>query len=391
MRIGIDLRCLAEGKRTGVDEYTRKTLVWLFENNQEDEFFLFFNAWKKEVPDFAWATRYPHVSVKVFRFPNKLLNLSLWYLRYPHLDTLLGGVEVYFVPNINFVAVSRGTRLVVTAHDLSFEYFPEAFSWKQRFWHYMIDFRGLLRRADAIVAVSHSTKADLEAVYNISPEKITVVHSGIDREFYPQSRNSTETVAVKEKYALPYTFILSLGTFEPRKNTLATLRAFEAFHAVFPRVARDTHLVLAGAYGWKSEELRQAVIHSPVRKYIHPIGYVAPEDKAALYTLASVFVYPSFYEGFGFPPLEALACGTPVITSHSSSLPEVVGDAALLIDPYRPDQITEGLAALLSNSEYRSIYVEKGKVQAARFHWNQTAKQTSCVLKQEVYNKKVSV
>lgn len=376
MRIGIDIRCLAEGRRTGVEEYTRKTLSWLFERYPNDTFVLFFNSWKKELPDLEWAVRYPNVELKTFRIPNKLLNLSLWYLRWPHLDTLLGGVDVCFVPNINFVAVSKKAKLVVTAHDLSFEYFPEAFSAKQRFWHYLINFRSLVKRADAIIAISHSTKADLVSVYKINPEKITVVHSGVDGEFRPLSRNNVELLEVQKKYNLPYNFILSLGTFEPRKNTVATVHAFEAFCAVYPKLSENVQLVLAGAYGWKSEELRQAVIHSPQRSRIHVVGYVAPEDKAGLYNLAKVFVYPSLYEGFGFPPLEALACGTPVITSSVASLPEVVGNSAILIDPYRPDDIMEALAAIFESKTFTEKLVSEGIQQAKKFQWLNTAKNT---------------
>lgn len=376
MKIGIDIRCLAEGRRTGVEEYTRKTLSWLFERYPEDQFVLFFNSWKKDLPDLEWALRYPNVKLKTFHFPNKLLNLTLWYLHWPHLDKLLGGVDVYFVPNINFVAVSKKAKLVVTAHDLSFEYFPEAFSNKQRFWHYLINFRGLVKRADSVIAVSESTKADLVSVYQLDPKKITVVLSGVDGEFRPLSRNNLELLEVQKKYTLPYHFVLSLGTFEPRKNTVATVQGFEAFCKVYPKLSENIHLVLAGAYGWKSEGLRQAVISSPVRDRIHVLGYVAPEDKPALYNLASVFVYPSLYEGFGFPPLEALACGTPVITSNVASLPEIVGESAILIDPYRPDDIMEALVAIFESPDLKEKLAKEGIIQAQKFQWLQTAKNT---------------
>jgi glycosyltransferase involved in cell wall biosynthesis len=376
MKIGIDIRCLAEGRRTGVDEYARRTLVWLFERYPEDTFVLFFNSWKNQELDLVWATRYPNVTVKTFHIPNKLLNLSLWYFRYPHLDSLLGGTDVFFAPNINFLAVSKKTKLVVTAHDLSFEYFPEAFSWKQRFWHYVINFRGLLNRADAIIAVSESTKSDLVDYYGILKERISVIYSGVDGEFRPLSRNNEELVTVQKKYQLPYKFILSLGTFEPRKNTVSLVKAFEAFYRVHPVESKEVYLVLAGAYGWKSDELKRAVMESPVRQYIHVIGYVDPQDKPALYNLASVFVYPSVYEGFGFPPLEALACGTPVVTSSVASLPEVTGDAAVLIDPYRPDDIVVALAEIFGNQEYKEMLRARGLEQVKRFQWLETAEKT---------------
>ena len=384
MKIAIDIRCLAEGRSTGVEEYTRKTLSWLFESYPKDSFVLFFNSWKKDLPNLDWALRYPNVTLKTFHFPNKLLNLSLWYLRFPHLDRLIGGADVYFLPNLNFVAVSKKTKLIVTAHDLSFEYFPEAFSSKQRFWHYLINFRGLVKRADAVIAVSHSTKEDLVSVYGVNPKKITTVHSGVDTEFRPFSGNNPVLLDVQKKYKLPHKFVLSLGTFEPRKNTVATVQGFEAFCKVYPQLSENVHLVLAGAYGWKSNELRQAVINSPLRERIHVVGYVSPVDKPALYNLASVFVYPSLYEGFGFPPLESLACGTPVITSSVASLPEVVGKAGILIDPYRPDDIMEALVAIFENPEFKEKLSREGIAQAQQFPWLTTAKKTKEVFQNVV-------
>ena len=183
MRIGIDVRCLVLGKRTGVEEYALALLGSIFERDRENEYVLFYNAWRKRTLDFSWATKYPNVTIRSFRFPNKLFNLCLWYFRYPKLDRLIGGVDVFFAPNLNFISVSKQARLIVTAHDLSFEYFPETFSLKQRLWHYLVNFRGLAVRADRIIAVSASTKDDLISFYGLSADKITVVQSGIGNRF----------------------------------------------------------------------------------------------------------------------------------------------------------------------------------------------------------------
>lgn len=350
MKIGIDIRALAAGKHSGVEEYIRGLLSELFRSHPEHEFVLFFNAWGEVTPDLSFATGFPHVTIKRFRIPNKLLNFSLWYLRYPKLDRLLGGVDVFFMPNMNFAAVSRDVKLIVTVHDLSFEWFPETFSWKQRLWHYAVNLRGLLRRADQVIAVSQSTADDVITHYRIPKTKVQVILSGIDERFQPLDRNSLSLLEVQKKYQLSYRFILSLGTLEPRKNLISLLRAYEAFHqgAVGELVKYD--LVIAGTPGWKCQEFLEAVRHSPVRHHIHLLGFVDEHDKPALYNLASVFVYPSFYEGFGFPPLEAIACGTPVVASHSASLPEVIGEAGILIDPYRPDEIREAMTQILNRS-----------------------------------------
>lgn len=381
MKIGIDVRCLAEGKRTGVEEYTLALLRELFERDRDNEYVLFFNAWKSSAPDFSWATKYPHVSVKAFRFPNKLLNLALWYFRWPKLDRLVGGTDIFFLPNLNFAAVSSRSRLVVTAHDLSFELFPETFSWKQRLWHYFVNFRGLIRRADRVIAVSHSTRDDLMTEYGVLGKKIRVVPSGVGEQFRPFSRNDAHLLSVKEKYRLPYRFLLYLGTFEPRKNILSIVRAYEALRKTGHPAAERLFLVLAGGTGWKDTPLFEEIGKSPYKEDILFPGFIEDGDKAALYNLASVFVYPSFYEGFGFPPLEALGCGVPVITSHSSSLPEVVGEAAVLVDPYQPDELRLALEKVLSEKGFGESLRGKGLERAKAFPWHKTAEATVAVFR----------
>lgn len=374
MIVGVDIRSLAAGKQSGVEEYVRGLLTELFRQYPEYRFVLFFNAWGKVAPDLSFAQGFSHVTLRRFRFPNKLLNFCLWYLRYPKLDRLIGGVDVFWMPNMNFAAISRAARLVVTVHDLSFEWFPETFSLKQRLWHFLVNLRGLLACADQVVAISQSTADDIATRYAIARERITVIPSGVGERFHLLDRNSLELLDVQKRYELPYRFILSLGTLEPRKNLLSLLRAYEVFHQTAVGELTKYELVIAGTPGWKCEEFLSAVRRSPVRHHVHLLGFIAEEDKTALYNLASVFVYPSFYEGFGFPPLEALACGVPVIASHSSSLPEVLGTAAVLIDPYRPDEIRQALSHILSDKDYQVMLRERALAQAARFTWPAAAR-----------------
>lgn len=380
MKIGIDIRSLASGKNTGVEEYVRGLLKEVFRLGKEHEFVLFFNAWGKVEPDLSFAAGFPHVTVKRFRIPNKLLNFALWYLRYPKLDRLIGGVDVFFMPNMNFAAFSKSAKLIVTVHDLSFEWFPEMFSWKQRLWHYMVNLRGLLRRADSIVAVSQSTASDITERYRINPAQVQTILSGVSETFRPLDRNDLQLIEVQKKYKLPYRFILSLGTLEPRKNLISLVRAFEVFHQTAIGEQVKYELVIAGTPGWKCEELLETVRKSPVRHHIHLLGFVDEADKSALYTLASIFVYPSFYEGFGFPPLEAIHCGVPVIASHSASLPEVVGQAGILIDPYRPDEILQALRQVLGDKELFLLLRERALAQKQLFSWEKSAKQFLALL-----------
>ncbi len=380
MRILIDIRCLNDGRHTGVEEYVRELLRHLLAIDRENTYLLFTNAWGDIPADFSWLSRYANVRLMRFRWPNKLLNLSLWYLRRPRLDRLVGGADVVFIPNLNFVAVSRGTPLVVTAHDLSFELYPETFSWRRRLWHFLVNFPGLTRRAARVIAVSRSTAGDLRHFYGLAEERIAVVPSGLDKRFRPIDRNRPELLAVKEKYGLPYRFILHLGTLEPRKNLAALIRAFEKLHAEGTDETRKYALVIAGSDGWRAEETMAAVLASPVRDKILHIGFVEEDDKAALYNLATLFVYPSFYEGFGFPPLEAAAAGTPVIASETSAFPETLGEGALLVDPWQPEELYQAMRAVLTDQSLRERLKRTGSERARGFDWETAARETLTVL-----------
>jgi glycosyltransferase involved in cell wall biosynthesis len=343
MKIGIDARCFARGKNTGVEEYTKRSLEAIFAHDQKNEYVLFFNAWKRVHIDFSWATQYPHVKIKRFSIPNKLLNLSLWLLHFPHLDRLCGGVDIFFMPNVNFCALSSRAHLFLTVHDLSFEHYKRTFSLKRRLWHYFVNPRALIKKSSRIFAVSEATRCDLVRTYAILPKCITVIANGAPSVTGTLDRNDEQLISVKEKYSLPYKFILYFGTIEPRKNISGVVAMYNALRKKNHQVTHK--LVIAGSRGWKAAEIYAAIDASPYFRDIIIITDVPEEDKEAIYALASVFIYPSFFEGFGFPPLEALTCHVPVIMSHTTSLPEVVGRHAIMIDPYR---IEEGVRALES-------------------------------------------
>jgi len=380
MRIGIDVRCLAEGRRTGVEEYTLNLLENLFKLDSKNEYLLFFNSFRKSRADFSSLTKFPNVKLKCFNFPNKILNFLFWYLNWPKIDQMLGGTDIIFLPNIIFASVSQKTKLINTIHDLSFERYPETFSWKRRLWHIFVNPKKICQKAHKIVAVSDSTKNDLIQLYGIKAEKITRIYSGISEKFKALDRNNENLIKIKEKYNLPYKFILYLGTIEPRKNIIGIIRAYDRLQQEAEITQNEElkkyKLVLAGQEGWLYKEIFTQIKKSKYRQNILRLKNIADSDKVYLYNLASIFVYPSFFEGFGFPPLEAAGCAVPVISSNNSSLSEVIGKGGILIDPDRPDEISEAMKEIILSKNLQDTLKEEGKNQKINFNWAKTAHET---------------
>ncbi|PJA86941.1 MAG: hypothetical protein CO141_02090 [Candidatus Moranbacteria bacterium CG_4_9_14_3_um_filter_42_9] len=385
MRIGIDVRCLGEGRRTGVEEYTLNLLRTIFETNKENTHILFFNSFRQSKADFLWVKKYKNVKLKKFNYPNKLLNLFFWYFNWPKIDRMIGGADLIFMPNIMFGSVSKKTKLMVTVHDLSFERYPETFSGRRRFWHIFVNPKKICERADKIITVSESSKNDILDLYGIDTKKIKVIYSGISPRFKVISRNDENLIRVKEKYHLTYKFVLYLGTIEPRKNIKGVIQAYVQMreNAMADEKSYELsnyQLVIAGSAGWLSEEIFSEIEKFEFKNSIKVINFVDDLDKEFLFNLASLFIYPSFFEGFGFPVLEAMSCGVPVIASNNSSISEIAGDAAILIDPTRPQEISNAMKEVLLTGNLRSILIEKGVVRAKEFNWQKTARSTLNIL-----------
>jgi glycosyltransferase involved in cell wall biosynthesis len=352
-----------EGTRTGVEEYTLNLLNAMGRLYPRDRFLLFYNSARKvELPPFS----YPHFYPREFRYPNKLFNLALKFLRRPCLDCLVGGADVFFCPSARVVPVKH-VPLVVTFHDLSFVRYPYFFSWQRRLWHRFVAPAALAHKATRVVAVSRATAMDLRSLYCLPAEKIRTIWSGVREEFKPLPPTHPHVRAVRRKWKLPPQFVLFLGTLEPRKNIEGLLWAFrEIKQRGFPHL-----LVIAGRRGWK-----EGSIFRLARNYFRAgevifTGFVTDKEKPALYSAASLFVYPSFYEGFGFPPLEALCCGTPVITSTAGAIPEIAGPYARLVEPYDVAALTAAIEDFLRHPFRVSAQVRE-KIRR-QFSWEKTA------------------
>lgn len=374
MKIGIDIRCLSEGRRTGVEEYSLNLLEKILKEDSDNKYVLFLNSWKKPKLEIDFLKNHKNVELKISRFPNKILNFFLWYFDWPKLDKLIGGVDVFFMPNLNFVALSPKVKLILTVHDLSFEYYPETFSWKRRLWHIFINPQKIIRRADKVLAVSDSTRNDLIGFYKINPAKVETVYNGVGEVFGRIDRNDPKLLRIKEKYALPFNFILFLGTFEPRKNIGGIVRAYERMRQEGGSQLEKYKLVIAGSEGWKSAKLKREIKKSSLAKDIYQVKFIDEEDKVFVYNLAALFVYPSFFEGFGLPPLEAIKCGVPVIVSDNSSMVETVGEAGILTDAFSADEIALAMKEFLIDKELKKEFYPAGIRQAQKFTWTKAAK-----------------
>jgi glycosyltransferase involved in cell wall biosynthesis len=344
------------------------------------------------------------VKIIATRYPNKIFNYFLQKIcRWPKIDVLLGapllsrrgrgvvkisnGLDLFWSPHFNFTALSKNTKHILTIHDLSFLITQEYFSARKNFWHKVLDAKKMIKSADTVIAISENTKRDIVRLTGIDENKIQVIYDGVGAEFKPvgaqyfarkipdMQDTSAQDIArlreIKEKYNLPEKFILYLGTIEPRKNISGLISAFEQI--ADKAEMREYQLVIVGAGGWKNFEIYRAVKNSKFKDRIKLIGYIENYEKIYYYNLCSIFCYPSFYEGFGLPILEAMACGAPVITSNLSSMPEVAGDAALLIDPMDENSIKQGIIALASDEKLRKLYSSRGVERAKLFSWKKSA------------------
>jgi glycosyltransferase involved in cell wall biosynthesis len=266
----------------------------------------------------------------------------------------------------------RRVPTVLTVHDLIFRHLPEHHKPLNR-WYLNATMPLYCRRADRIIAVSQATRRDLIAAYDVPAEKITVVPEAAAPRFQPQP---PETVArIRAKHRLPEDFVLYVGTIEPRKNLIRLLEAWAALYEAH----EAPPLVIVGKHGWLSDDFYAALAKNPCHDAVRFTGYVEDEELPAIFAAATVFAFPSLYEGFGLPPLEAMACGAPVLCSNTSSLPEVVGDAALTVEPTDTEALRAGLRRLLSDAELRAELRARGFERAAQFSWDRAARETLAV------------
>lgn len=360
MRIGVDAR-LMHHQPAGISRYTLHLLQAMAQLNRDDEFVVFQHRKHRTPlitqPNFRRATLFAPV-----HHPLEQWMLPLELLRFP-LD-LLHSTD--FIPPLRSPVAA-----VITVHDLAFLHWPHFVTKDSAAYYGQID--RAVRHARHIIVPSDNTKQDLIGQLGVPENRVSVIPEAADPSFQPLPVAPTRQ-AIMEKYELPGAYILFVSTIEPRKNVTGLLHAFHHLRERYR--ATDVTLVLAGSHGWLYEETLAVVNSLKLENATRFLGRVSDEELRRLYVGARCHVHPAHYEGFGLPPLEAMACGTPTIVSNSSSLPEVVGDAALLVDPNNPEEIAVAMHRLLIDDDLHGELRAKGLQRAQCFSWESAAHST---------------
>jgi len=368
MKIGFDLRTLMDSRYSGVSSFSYNLLNSVLKLDSSNKYSGFLNSFG----DVKLPKIDPRVSIIKTNYPNKYLNyLSFKYFNTPKIDKLLNS-DLYYLPHINFVSLSKDVYKVITVHDLSFFRYKRFFSLRKNLWHYFINVKKLLNEFDLIIAVSENTKRDIVELCGINESKIRVIYSALDLVYFQE--NSLDIKKVIKKYSLPTKIIFSLSTIEPRKNFDSLLIAFDQLLEENQSL-RDYHLIIAGSKGWSYNNVFRIFKKMKHKKNVRFLDYIKIEEKRAIYSLSKLFVFPSFYEGFGFPPLEAMISGTPVLASDNSSIKEILGSSALLFNPYNIGELKQGIESFIKDESLRDLYVKRGKLKANNYRWEKTAQE----------------
>lgn len=363
MHIGIDAHAI--GARQGGNEtYIKNLVAALAELDRENRYTLFLaNAQAAR----EWRGRYANFAVRLLPPPTPIVRvpvaLAFELRRFP-VDVL----------HVQYTAPPFcPAPVIATIHDLAFEHLPETFTRRGQM-QLRLTVRRTARRAARIITVSEFSRQDIIRTYRLPPEKIAVTHNGIEACFTPDPASSSEAADTRRRFGIERDYVLAVGSLQPRKNLARLVRAYAKLRA--EQADFNHQLVIAGRKLWLSGEIFAEIERQKCARDVIITDYVAAEELPALYRGAAAFVYPSLFEGFGLPPLEAMACGTPVVTSNTSSLPEIVGDAAVLIDPYNETAIAQAMLEVVSNQQLRRRLREAGGERARGFTWRAAAEKT---------------
>lgn len=384
MKIAVDIRS-AGGMRVGKGAFTFNIVRELLKIDHKNHYILYSDS------GIAGFEEFKNAEMRVIEKKG-----ILWHF-FAGFDMKKEKVDLLFAPSSYIIPALFGIKSVVVVHDLVAFLFPERHLKKAVFVERIL-LKRALKKAVKVVTVSENTKKDLVEKFKIEPEKqekITVILCAVSEDFYMVGAESGELMGsglqgsersrpagrvfadgdgkqVERQAVLPSKFFLSAGTIEPRKNYETLIQAFAMFHKNHP----GHHLIIVGKKGWDAEyikDLEELVTSNYLQKYVHILGYITNKSLNKLYNQASAFVFPSYYEGFGIPPLEAINCGCPVISSYTSSMPEVLGEAAVFCDPSRPSEFAKAMEKIASDDAFRIELINKGRLQSKKFSWTSSA------------------
>jgi glycosyltransferase involved in cell wall biosynthesis len=363
VRIAVDASRMSVAERTGTERYSYELIAALARVDRFNAYTLYTNGLPPALPPLG-----PNVALR------SIALRRLW--THARLGPALAAdrPDLLFVPS--HVVPLIHPPSVVTIHDLGYHAFPEAHTARRRL-ELQLTTRWSLRAARRVIAISQATRDDLVRHYNADPARIAVVHHGLAAGFRPVE-DGAQVAAAAARHGLRGPYFLYVGTLQPRKNLA---RLIEAYAAATAGMAEPRPLLaIAGRRGWLSAAIERRAAELGVAERVRFLGYLPEADLPALLSGALAFLFPSLYEGFGMPVLEAMACGAPVLTSSSSSLPEVAGDAALLVDPRDTGAIAAAIGRLATDAGLRAALRERGLARAAQFSWERCARETLAVL-----------
>ncbi len=366
MRITIDYTA-AIRQGAGIGSYVRNLVAALLAQDIDNQYMLLTS--EHPTPEHPFPSA-PNVHGRSIFIPDRYLNIFWYRWRLPLPATLFSGAtDLYHGPDFVLPPLGKKVRKIVTIHDLAFLEHPE---------YAVPSLAAYLRKvvpesvaaADVVATVSHEVSRTLIEHFQTPREKITVIPNGVAAYF----RRITDPLilnATRHKFGLKHPLVLGVGTLEPRKNHLGLIKAF---YQAQKKKQGPALLAIAGGQGWLYEETQKLVAELKLERKVRFLGRVTDLELITLYSMADVFAFPSFFEGFGIPPLEAMACGAPVITSNTSSLPEVAGDAALLVDPNDINALAQAILNILGNEQLRAELVQKGYQQVQKYTWATSAR-----------------
>jgi glycosyltransferase involved in cell wall biosynthesis len=365
MRIGVNALQLT-ARNSGVGQYIYHMVSSLL-SISPDQFYLYLSRGNTRS---EWLSR-PDAKMKEIPFrKEQVIFRNLYELIYYGIDLRKDDLTVFWSPDTKIPLLTPNIPLVITSYDLAIFREPETYQFSRvLYWRKL--FKHAIQRASCIIAISNTTRDDLIELMQVPSQKIRVIYCGVDTRFR-LIKDGDILEYIRLKYGLPKKFLLFVGLFSPRKNIAGILKAFAILKDKFNI---PHHLVMVGEKGWRYKADLELVNSLGLEKDVVFPGFVEDDDLPAVYNLADALVFPSLYEGFGLPVLEAMACGTPVVTSNVSALPEVVGEAGIMVNPYDHEEIASGVYRLLSDKYFATQLAKAGLERSKHFSWENAARE----------------